>query len=1098
MFTSTKKKLLTLSACVSVFAYQHADAQIDAGLFRFPDVSATQIVFTYANDVWIAPIEGGTAIKLSSPSGVESFPKFSPDGKTIAYTANYDGNWDVFSIPTTGGLPARLTQHGWTDRVVDWTPDGKSVLFASGRESEKERYSKLFTIPAQGGAPTTLPLAYGEFASYNADGSSMALVFRSEAFRTWKRYRGGDVADIYIFNFADNSSYNISGDIDAGEEFPMWYGNAIYFLSDNGSEKRMNIWKYDMATKSRTQITHFTDYDVHFPSMGPNDIILEAGGKMYLYGLQSGNLREVKLNVVTDNTNLKPHTENVAALMQNMQIGPDGNRVVVEARGELFSIPAENGYVKNLTRNSGTAERYPAWSPNGKWIAYWSDASGEYELWTMDMENNGATKQITHLGKGYRYYIYWSPDSKKVVFVDQAMKIWMVDMATGVATNVDHGLQQAHYNLNGFTANWSPDSRYIAYLRDLDNAYYAAFIYDTQDKTIHQVTSGFYNCSEVTFDPSGKYLYVATGQSFSPTYSDLDNSFIYPNTTELAAISLKKDTPSLLVAKNDMVEIKKEEAKEEKADDKKDKNKKDKSEKEEDSASTIAPTEIDWDGIEGRMVLLPIPAGNMYNVSGVEGKIIFIRYPNTGTAEGSTPSLKYYDIEKREEKTILDGVWDYALTADGKKVLVMGDGMQAIVAAEEGQKFEKPLRINEMEMVVDPMAEWKQIFMDTWRIERDYFYDVNMHGVNWEQVKERYLKMLAGATTREEVNVVLGDMIAELNSSHAYRFGGDLEATPMANCGYLGINWTADGQYYRVGKIIRGASWDAEMRSPLDAPGIGIVEGDYILAVNGNPILTTQEPFAYFQGLGGKTVELTYNNKPSMDGAKTVVVTTLDYEGRLRNLAWIEQNRKRVEEASNGQVGYIYVPSTGVDGQNELIRQFRAQWDKPALIIDERFNNGGQIPDRFIELLDRDPLAYWAIRDGKSWQWPPLAHFGPKVMMINGWSGSGGDAFPDFFRQKQLGPLVGQRTWGGLIGISGAPTLIDGGEITAPTFRMYYQNGTWFAEGHGVDPDIKVEEDLTSLAKGKDAQLERAIEEAVKLIKTEGYQAPARPAPEVR
>ncbi len=1082
----------------SIFCFsQQMHAQIDAGLFRFPDVSTSQIVFTYANDIWVAPIDGGTAIKLSSPSGVESFPKFSPDGKTIAYTANYDGNWDVYSIPVNGGVPARLTQHGWTDRVVDWTADGKSVLFASGRESEKERYNKLFTIPSTGGPASRLPMQYGEFASYNADGTQMALVFRSEAFRTWKRYRGGDVADIYVFNFKDQTSYNISGAIDAGEEFPMWYGNSIYFLSDNGTEKRMNIWKYDLNTKQRTQITHFTDYDVHFPSLGPNDIIMEAGGKMYLYGLQSGALREVKLNVVTDNTLLQVRTENVGGMMQNMSMSPDGKRVAVEARGELFSVPAENGYVKNLSRNSGTAERYPAWSPDGKKIAYWSDASGEYELWTMDMENNSAPKQLTHLGKGFRYTLYWSPDSKQLAFVDHAMRIWLVDANSGAATQIDKGLQWAHYNLEGFVANWSPDSRYVTYLRDKENSNNVVVIYDTKEKQLHEVTSGFYSCGGASFDPSGKYLYVLTNQSFNPLYSDMDNTFIYPNSTQLAAISLKKDTPSLLAPKNDMVEIKKEEAKEEKVEDKKEKGKKETEEKK-DTSDAKPATEIDWDGIENRLVILPVKAGNLYNPQGVDGKIVFIRYPNAGTAEGGSVDLKYYDIEKREEKLILEGVWDYSLTADGKKALVIGDGQQTIIAIEEGQKFEKPLRTNEMEMQVDPMAEWKQIFMDTWRIERDYFYDANMHGVDWNKVKDQYLAMLKGATTREEVNMVLGDMIAELNSSHAYRFGGDLEEAKMSNCGYLGINWKADGQYYRVEKIIRGASWDAEVRSPLDAPGVGIAEGDFILAVNGNPILSTQEPFAYFQGLAGKTVELTYNSKPTMEGAKTAIVTTMDYEGRLRNLAWIEENRKRVEEASKGQVGYIYVPSTGVDGQNELMRQFRAQWDKPALIIDERFNNGGQIPDRFIEMLDRDPIAYWAIRDGKSWQWPPVAHFGPKVMLINGWSGSGGDAFPDYFKKKELGPLVGQRTWGGLIGISGVPALIDGGEITAPTFRMYYPDGTWFAEGHGVEPDIQVEEDLSALAKGRDAQLERAIEEALRLIQTEGYKAPEQPAPEVR
>lgn len=1075
-------------------------AQLDAGLFRYPDVSETQITFCYANDLWVAPKSGGMAIRLSSPAGVESFPKFSPDGRSIAFTGNYDGNPDVYVIPADGGVPLRLTQHSYLDRVVDWTTDGKSVLFASGRESEKARFNQLFTIPANAGTATKLPLAYGEFASYSPDGKQVALTFRSEVFRTWKRYRGGDVADIYIFNLQDLTSYNISSDIAAGEEFPMWWGDAVYFITDNGPEKRMNLWRYDIATKSRAQLTHFTDYDVHFPSLGKGEIIFEAGGKLYLYRIADGSQAEIRVDVVSDKAALKPRMENVANMIQHINIGRDGKRILVEARGDIFSVPAENGYVKNLTHNSATAERYPAWSPDGKTIAYWSDASGEYALYLADATASAAPKKITGDGKGYRYNLFWSPDSKMIAFIDQAMRIQAVDVNSGAISQIDQGLRWAHYNLEDFSVSWSPDSRYITYSRDLDNGHLAAFVYDVEAKKTRQITSGFYSAYQPIFDPEGKYIYLLTSQSFNPVYSDLDNTFAYANSTQVAAISLQGTTPSLLAAKNDMTEVKKEEEKKAEAAKEEDKKKKDDNKlkqgaaEEEDTLKTV----IEWDGLEHRLVVLPVSPGNYGTLSAVAGKIVFMHYPNAGSPADAKGSLQYYDIEKREVKSILDAADDYMLSADGSKILVAAQGQFAIITPEEGQKFEKPLRIAEMEMLVDPVQEWHQLFMDTWRIERDYFYDANMHGVNWEQVKQRYLIMLEGATTREEVNFVLGEMIAELNASHAYRSGGDLEETLTGNVGYLGVNWKADGQHYRIDNIIRAAPWDAEVRSPLDMPGIAVKDGDYILAVNGVPLTTDREPYAFFAGLASKTVELTYNTTPSMIDAKTVIVTLLDDEGRLRNLNWMDANRRRVEEATKGQVGYIYVPSTGVDGQNELIRQFTAQIDKKALIIDERFNNGGQIPDRFIEMLDRDPLVYWAIRDGKSWQWPPTAHFGPKVMLINGWSGSGGDAFPDYFRRKGLGPLIGQRTWGGLIGISGVPTLIDGGDITAPTFRMYYPDGTWFKEGHGVDPDILVEEDLTSLAKGKDVQLERAIEEALKLIQVEGYQEPKRPAPEVR
>lgn len=438
------------------------------------------------------------------------------------------------------------------------------------------------------------------------------------------------------------------------------------------------------------------------------------------------------------------------------------------------------------------------------------------------------------------------------------------------------------------------------------------------------------------------------------------------------------------------------------------------------------------------------------------------------------------------------------LSADGKKMLVQRGENFAVITPNENQKFDKPLRLSEMRMHIDPMDEWKQLFTDTWRMERDYFYDPNMHGVDWNLVKERYMKMLEGAMSRDEVNFVIGEMIGELNASHTYKSGGDDEVTKNDPVGYLGVDWQAEGDHYKIKKIIRGASWDAEARSSLDLPGVDIKEGSYILAVNGVPLTTDQEPYAAFQGLAGKTVELTYNTTPSWTGAKTAIVQTMSDESRLRHLAWIEENRKRVSDASNGEIGYIYVRSTGVDGQNELIRQFNAQWDKKALVIDERFNSGGQIPDRFIEMLNRDPLAFWAIRDGEEWPWPPYAHFGPKVMLINGWSGSGGDAFPDYFRKKKLGPLIGARTWGGLIGISGMPGLIDGGSITAPTFRMYNPDGTWFKEGHGVDPDIDVPEDLTSMAKGVDPQIERAISEIKDLMKKKGFERPKAPKVENR
>lgn len=1068
-------------------------AQSDASLFRYPDVSKTQIVFVYANDVWVVPKAGGTATRLSSPPGGEMMPKFSPDGTQIAFSAMYDGNLDVYILPVNGDIPKRLTNHGYPDRVVDWTNDGKNIIFASRRQSGKERFSQFYSIPATGGAETKLPFAYAEYGSYSPDAKQMAVVIRTEVGRNWKRYRGGDNGDIRIYNFEKQHQENISINSNAADDFPMWHENYIYFLSDRGTEMRMNLWRYEISSKKIEQLTQFTDYDVHFPSQGPDEIVFEAGGKLYLYAFATKQHREVKVSVVTDFALMKPKTIAVNEYIQHAAISPDGQRVLMEARGDIFSLPAENGFVKNITISSGVAERYPSWSPDGRTVAYWSDQSGEYELWVMDPNKEGSARKLTSYGAGFRYGMKWSPDNKKIAFIDKAGEIKIYNIGSGITEQVDKGLYFTHGNMEGFTFSWSPDSRWLAYNRDLENQHFATFIYDAQEKKKHQITSGFYSSYSSAFDPSGKYLYVLTSQNFKPIYSDLDNTFIYANSSQLAVIGLQKSTPSILQPKNDTVLLKLDDKSKTNSETRKKKDLKKGNKEIKDSNAVV----IDFDGIENRLELLPIPSGNINSLNVTKDKVLYLRLANTGAAEESA-SIKYYDIDKREEKTILNGVDNFLVSENQEKLLVSKSGAWALIAPTEGAKFEKPLRIAEMQMTIEPRKEWNQIFNDTWRIERDYFYDGNMHGTDWAAIKIKYSKLLDLAVTREDVDFIIGEMMGELNASHTYHSGGDFEKVKTAQTGYLGINWEADGKHYKLKKIIRGASWDAETSSPLDRPGVNIKEGDYILAVNGIPITTDQEPYGAFQGLADKTVEITFNQSPSFTGAKKTIIKTLSDESRLRNLNWIENMRKRVDEATNGEVGYIYVPSTGLDGQSELMRQFNAQWNKKALIIDERFNNGGQIPDRFIEMLNRTPLSFVATRDGKPWQWPFFANFGPKVMLINGWSGSGGDAFPDYFKKKNLGPLIGGRTWGGLIGISGYPTLVDGGEITAPSFRLYNPDGTWFKEGHGVDPDIDVDEDLGAMAKGVDPQLERAIDEIKKQLKTKSFEAPKVPAGEVR
>jgi tricorn protease len=1084
-----KNKILLL-ALFSCF-FEIASAQVSARLFRFPDVSKTQITFVYGGDLWIVDKDGGTASKLSSPSGPESFPKFSPDGSKIAFSGNYDGNLDIYVLPTLGGVPERMTYHGMPDRLVDWYPDGSKLLYASSRESGKQRFSQFYTVDASGGLAKKLPMAMAEYGSISPDGKKIAFTDRSRIFRTWKRYKGGMNADVWIFDLETYASENITSNTN-NDDLPMWHKDVVYYVSDEGPNERYNIWKYDTKTKTKTQVTKFSAFDIHYPSIGPEEMVFEAGGELYLMDLATEQTREVKITVITDLMSVKQRKESVEDYVTTLAIAPDGNRAMVEARGEVFSIPAEKGYVQNLTRTPGVAERYPAWSPNGKYVAYWSDKSGEYELTLRDLTQGAKEKKLTSMGPGFRYNIYWSPDSKKIAFVDQTMTINVFDMATSKIDAIDQDLTLFEGGLRGWRPSWSADSQWLAFSKAQDNGNNAIFIYNMDSKKLTQATNGFYSDISPAFDPDGKYLYMLTNRSFTPVYSDFDNSWSYPNATQLAAIPLRVDVPSPLSAENDTVAIALDDEKDKKDDEKDDEEKEEEADEEEDEKVAI-----DFENFERRLIILPPKAGNIGQVSAVSGKVAFIRFPNSGSSDEEF-HLKFFDLEERKEETVIEGINGYRLSADGKKVLVRKSGSFAIVDFAPGQKMEKTLAMNEIEMTIDPKEEWKQIFNDAWRFQRDFFYDKEMHGVDWEAMRVQYGALINHCISRDDVNFVLGELIGELNASHTYRGGGDNENAKQRSVGYLGIDWEKKNEHFAVKQIIRGAEWDNEVRSPLDEPGINVNEGDYILAVNGVALADYPDPLAAFEGLAGKTVELTVNSSTSWEDSRKVVVKTMTNETRLRNLAWIESNRKKVDEASGGKIGYIYVPSTGVDGQNELVRQFYGQWNKEGLIIDERFNNGGQIPDRFIELLNRKPLAYWDVRDGKNWQWPPVANFGSMAMLINGWSGSGGDAFPDYFRKADLGPLVGGRTWGGLIGISGAPPLIDGGVVTVPTFRMYNPDGTWFNEGHGVDPDIEVLEDPTMLAKGIDTQLEKAIEQVKQNIAAKGPIHPKVPPKENR
>jgi tricorn protease len=754
------------------------------------------------------------------------------------------------------------------------------------------------------------------------------------------------------------------------------------------------------------------------------------------------------------------------------------------------------------------AERFPTWSPDGKSIAYFSDRSGEYELTIRPADGSGQEQVLTQLGPGFRYRPYWSPDSKKIVFIDQAMRVQLCDVEKKQTQVIDKELWLYNDSLNRFKFSWSKDSRWLAYAQDLENRHSAIALYDTKSGQRTLVTSGYYDNDDPVFDADGKYLFYKSSREFVPVYSDLDDTWIYPNSWRLMAVPLRKEVASPLAPRNDdegekeaktkekkkpddsdrkpdQPSIAKEEAKKEEPGvsdkpDAKDKTSDEKVEKKEEKPPK--PVEIDLAGFEQRAVVLPPKAGYFTDVASVSGKLLYRRLPRAGAGEEKS-ALVFYDLEKRETKIVLEEVEHATLAAKGEKILVRHGGEYAIIEAKEGQKFDKKLPLSGLEALIDPVAEWQQLFTEAWRFERDYFYDPNLHGVDWNLMRRRYGELMKDAVTRWDVSYIIGELIAELNSSHTYRNGGDVETGPRRGVGYLGVDFSLENGCFRFKKIIDVAPWDAEERSPLRQPGVDVKEGDYLLAVNGQPLDTELEPYAAFQGLADKPVFLTVNDKPALQGAREVLVQTLASEARLRHLAWIEQNRRRVEAASDGKIGYVYVPDTSRSGQSELVRQFRAQFDKAGLIVDERFNSGGQIPDRFIELLSRKTINYWGVRDGKDWAWPEIAHSGPKAMLVNGWSGSGGDCFPFYFQKMGLGPVIGMRTWGGLIGMTGVPGLVDGGGVTVPTFGIYSTKGEWIIEGHGIDPDIVVVDDPSLMAKGHDPQLERAVEEVLKALK---------------
>ncbi len=1073
-----------------------ATVEPHAGMLLHPDVSDTHVAFMYANDLWLVGRDGGVATPLASPPGREAYPKFSPKGDTLAFMGNYDGNTDLYTVPVDGGLPTRLTYHPGTEILTGWAPDDRLIFYAGGR-GVYPRVQELYTVSVEGGLPTKVPVPYGAVGAVSADGKWLAYTPHTRDRRTWKRYRGGTATDIWLFNLEDLSSKKIT-DWEGTDTLPMWQGERIYYLSDAGPNHRLNIWVYDGESEQRRQVTSYSDYDVKWPSIGPGpsgqgEIVFQHGAELKLLDLATEESRAIEVVIPGDRPRLRERAEDVAELIRGQNISSTGKRAVADARGDIWTIPAENGSPINLTRTSGAAEHSPAWSPDGRWIAYISDETGEYELYVTQSDGLGESRKLTDNKLRYLYRLVWSPDSKKIAFWDQSSTLWISEL-NGALTRVFK-----HPGLGTPRVSWSSDSAWLAFSApDSRRQPNRTRLYDLTKGELHAVTGGMFNDSWPTFDREGKYLYLASKREFSqPIYEDLGTTWVYSHLDRLYAVPLQADGKSPLAPESDEEEWDDGEAEAEDKDDdkKKGKKKKNDGEADEEEDEEPEPVTIDLDGFERRAVQLPADQGNFaFLAVNDEGQLLYSRLPVADLL--GKPAIQLLDLEDDDEpeKTVLEGPQRFAMSADGKKILVLEDSKMAIVDAKADQKI-KPLSTAGMRTTIDPRQEWRQIFTEAWRHERDFFYDPNMHGVDWEAIRRQYEPMLEDCASRDDVTYVIQEMISELNVGHAYYRPDSDDEAPDVSVGLLGADFALENGAYRIAKLIEGGHWDVDARGPLSQPGVDVAGGDYVLAVNGTPLDATRDPWASFQGMGGRTVTLTVSAKPTVDdSARQIVVELLGSERDLRYRSWVEANRAYVEEQTEGRVGYIYVPNTGRNGQNELVRQFFGQLHKEALIIDERWNGGGQVPTRFIELLNRPVANYWSQREGEDVVWPPDAHHGPKCMLINSLAGSGGDYFPFWFRETGLGKLIGTRTWGGLVGYSGTPPLIDGTRITAPDFGFYEKDGTWGIEGHGVEPDIEVIDDPADMVGGKDPQLDAAIAHMLEELETNAYQPPTPPS----
>lgn len=1070
-------KKLILSIFVLAGAPVLLSAAGEARLLRFPATNGKEIVFSYAGDLYKVPAAGGEAQRLTSHVGYEMFPRFSPDGKTIAFTGQYDGNTEVYTMPATGGEPLRVTYTATNSRddlgdrmgpnniVMTWTPDGQRIVY---RNRISDGFSgKLFTVDKEGGLSEAIPLPEGGFCSYSPDGKQLAYNRVMREFRTWKYYKGGMADDIWVYNPNSKTVENITNNV-AQDIFPMWIGDEIFFLSDR--DRIMNIFVYNTKTKQTAKVTDFTEYDVKFPSASGNTIVFENGGYIYKMDAATRKAGKVNITLASDNIYARTDLKDGANYVTAASLSPDGARMVVTSRGEVFNLPVEKGVTKNITRSPGTHDRDAQWSPDGTQIAYISDATGETELYLQNAAG-GEPMQLTHKNDTYIRGFKWSPDSKKIVYMDRKNRVNLLDVASGKVSLL---LQDPMGVPGGVT--FSPDSEWLTYTRMGKNEINVVYVYNIAEKKEYPVTDKWYNSSSPVFSADGKYLIFSSARDFNPTYGSLEWNHVYNNMYGVYIALLSKDTSSPFMQKDAEVAASNAAPK---SGDKKPADKKE--------VADASLVKFDPDGITDRIVRLslsPSYYGNFYS----DGNKVYY------WGRGGT---KMYDLASQKEESIADGA-SMDVTYDGKKALFF-KGRQIYVTNLPSGKTEltTPVNLSNMKITVDYPKEWAQIFDEAWRAYRDGFYQESMHGVDWKAIKEKYVVLLPYVKTRLDLNYIIGEMIGELNCGHAYVNPGETEQPKRINTGLLGAEITRDKSgFFRLEKIFPGASWSKELRSPLMEPGVDVKAGEYIVAIDGVPTNTVKDMYSLLVGKAEIPTEISLNAKPQLSGARKVVVSPLANEYPLIHYNWVQDNIKKVDQASNGRIGYIYIPDMGPEGLNEFARYFYPQLDKEGLIIDDRANGGGNVSPMILERLSREPYRLTMGR-GTSHVGtvPDAVQVGPKVCLINKYSASDGDLFPWGFRALGLGKLIGTRTWGGIVGISGSLPYMDGTDIRVPFFTSYDpKTGQWIIENHGVDPDILIDNDPVKEWNGEDQQLNRAIEEVMKQLQDRKPLAPV-PAP---